>query len=122
MMLVCIICFFFFFSSRRRHTRFDCDWSSDVCSSDLNILNDRNIFVEATACTNISQDSRSATKPPRCRITKGRAVQVAVPTTWIEIAATRTRSDCCTGNDVRTKVVPQKSATHCWQHPLSHDP
>src|SRR6266478_5920269 len=28
------ICFFFF-SSRRRHTRFDCDWSSDVCSSDL---------------------------------------------------------------------------------------
>src|SRR2546430_5136810 len=29
------IAFFFFFSSRRRHTRFDCDWSSDVCSSDL---------------------------------------------------------------------------------------
>src|SRR2546430_3404782 len=28
-------CYFFFFSSRRRHTRFDCDWSSDVCSSDL---------------------------------------------------------------------------------------
>src|SRR2546430_11210840 len=27
----------FFFSSRRRHTRFDCDWSSDVCSSDLAI-------------------------------------------------------------------------------------
>src|SRR2546430_5101150 len=25
----------FFVSSRRRHTRFDCDWSSDVCSSDL---------------------------------------------------------------------------------------
>src|SRR5256886_7101047 len=27
--------FVFFFSSRRRHTRFDCDWSSDMCSSDL---------------------------------------------------------------------------------------
>src|SRR5260370_237863 len=27
--------FSFFFSSRRRHTRFKCDWSSDVCSSDL---------------------------------------------------------------------------------------
>src|SRR5260370_7783444 len=27
--------FVFFFSSRRRHTRFKCDWSSDVCSSDL---------------------------------------------------------------------------------------
>src|SRR6266480_4395162 len=25
----------FFFSSRRRHTRLPCDWSSDVCSSDL---------------------------------------------------------------------------------------
>src|SRR2546427_8369356 len=30
-----MILYFFFFSSRRRHTRFDCDWSSDVCSSDL---------------------------------------------------------------------------------------
>src|SRR5689334_23473368 len=27
--------FYFFFSSRRRHTRWNCDWSSDVCSSDL---------------------------------------------------------------------------------------
>src|SRR5690606_40695228 len=26
---------FFFFTSRRRHTRFSRDWSSDVCSSDL---------------------------------------------------------------------------------------
>src|SRR6478672_7856334 len=30
-----IVMFFFFFSSRRRHTRSDRDWSSDVCSSDL---------------------------------------------------------------------------------------
>src|SRR2546430_7278166 len=30
---LCVV--LFFFSSRRRHTRFDCDWSSDVCSSDL---------------------------------------------------------------------------------------
>src|SRR5690606_40094921 len=29
--------FFFFFSSRRRHTRFSRDWSSDVCSSDLEL-------------------------------------------------------------------------------------
>src|SRR2546430_3843428 len=29
---------YFFFSSRRRHTIFDCDWSSDVCSSDLDQL------------------------------------------------------------------------------------
>src|SRR5260370_27105065 len=31
----------FFFSSRRRHTRFKCDWSSDVCSSDLQAQQDR---------------------------------------------------------------------------------
>src|SRR5690242_21009976 len=31
---MCFLCFFFF-SSRRRHTRLTCDWSSDVCSSDL---------------------------------------------------------------------------------------
>src|SRR5207253_4425423 len=29
--------FLFFFSSRRRHTRWPRDWSSDVCSSDLDI-------------------------------------------------------------------------------------
>src|SRR6266478_6302185 len=26
------------FSSRRRHTMFACDWSSDVCSSDLHLV------------------------------------------------------------------------------------
>src|SRR5436190_13839914 len=35
----------FFFSSRRRHTISLCDWSSDVCSSDLGIP----LFVVATA-------------------------------------------------------------------------
>src|SRR5205809_6598010 len=29
---------FFFFSSRRRHTRCSRDWSSDVCSSDLGLV------------------------------------------------------------------------------------
>src|SRR2546430_4193722 len=33
-LFVCRALSLFFFSSRRRHTRFDCDWSSDVCSSD----------------------------------------------------------------------------------------
>src|SRR5947207_2435932 len=34
--------FGFFFSSRRRHTRSLCDWSSDVCSSDL----DGNVLLD----------------------------------------------------------------------------
>src|SRR2546430_14636097 len=32
-----MLIYIFFFSSRRRHTRFDCDWSSDVCSSDIQL-------------------------------------------------------------------------------------
>src|SRR5689334_10172257 len=35
MLVSCFFLFIFFFSSRRRHTRWNCDWSSDVCSSDL---------------------------------------------------------------------------------------
>src|SRR5437868_10267053 len=35
MMELCV--YFFFFSSRRRHTRSKRDWSSDVCSSDLQV-------------------------------------------------------------------------------------
>src|SRR3989475_3618222 len=38
---------FFFFSSRRRHTRFDCDWSSDVCSSDLKAARDFRLGLES---------------------------------------------------------------------------
>src|SRR6266480_6531474 len=42
---------FFFFSSRRRHTRLTCDWSSDVCSSDLEPLVEREplLYVAAVA-------------------------------------------------------------------------
>src|SRR2546427_3113590 len=40
--------FLFFFSSRRRHTRFDCDWSSDVCSSDLSVAKAGFLLVSFT--------------------------------------------------------------------------
>src|SRR5689334_24122817 len=42
---------FFFFSSRTRHTIWNCDWSSDVCSSDLHTKlsrkSGRNIYEPA---------------------------------------------------------------------------
>src|SRR2546430_17366653 len=41
--------FSFFFSSRRRHTRFDCDWSSDVCSSDLISMSDYALHMRIIA-------------------------------------------------------------------------
>src|SRR2546427_7920489 len=44
---------FFFFSSRRRHTRFDCDWSSDVCSSDLAEISDTAPPASLPAAANI---------------------------------------------------------------------
>src|SRR3989449_7170204 len=40
---------FFFFSSRRRHTRCSRDWSSDVCSSDLDLTAERARAVGASA-------------------------------------------------------------------------
>src|SRR6267154_4989624 len=42
---------FFFFSSRRRHTRWTGDWSSDVCSSDLQAI----VMIEAGAIE-VSED------------------------------------------------------------------
>src|SRR3712207_8722418 len=41
---------FFFFSSRRRHTRYWRDWSSDVCSSDLDEIVDDGIGLTAARC------------------------------------------------------------------------
>src|SRR5438270_13999363 len=59
--------FFFFFSSRRRHTRFDCDWSSDVCSSDL--VHD---------CGGIRKNSATRqTRPPHRNSAKERYVIIA---------------------------------------------
>src|SRR5207253_8063186 len=52
--LLFIIFFFFFFSSRRRHTRWPRDWSSDVCSSDL----------ELVILPRVKRDFRSARKHP----------------------------------------------------------
>src|SRR2546427_6642088 len=54
--------FFFFFSSRRRHTRFDCDWSSDVCSSDLVqpqlaqlLAHDQHLVEHGVGCARLGQ-------------------------------------------------------------------
>src|SRR5947207_3726002 len=54
----------FFFCSRRRHTRSLCDWSSDVCSSDLRPRTDEinlAILVFALALTRALHRSASTT-------------------------------------------------------------
>src|SRR5260370_20429717 len=62
--IVCTLCivrfisfFFFFFSSRRRHTRFKCDWSSDVCSSDLPVRVSVSCLAELMNSPNRSVES-----------------------------------------------------------------
>src|SRR5260370_9233896 len=53
---------FFFFSSRRRHTRFKCDWSSDVCSSDLELLRR---FPERGHCARVGNTFQPGTRVGR---------------------------------------------------------
>src|SRR5690242_4281261 len=53
----------FFFSSRRRHTRLTCDWSSDVCSSDLPgtqfVFLDRNsVYSRAVVASQVADAQR----------------------------------------------------------------
>src|SRR5436309_8628473 len=54
--------FFFFFSSRRRHTRFSRDWSSDVCSSDLDGKVALHDLLDATQAR--YRDELSQPEPP----------------------------------------------------------
>src|SRR2546430_8965373 len=55
---------FFFFSSRRRHTIFDCDWSSDVCSSDLIVEIVSRTWGRAERGTTASWTTRSRDNRP----------------------------------------------------------
>src|SRR5256886_5247085 len=64
---------FFFFSSRRRHTRFDCDWSSDVCSSDLGPAGARPGSVKAHLLRMVWL-SGNEMEVRRCRWRAGRSV------------------------------------------------
>src|SRR2546430_8858543 len=75
MWYVCdVLFFFFFFSSRRRHTRFDCDWSSDVCSSDLlAVSGSRRTFFRTQVSAANADDSgvgedRAVTSEPLLRL------------------------------------------------------
>src|SRR5689334_23577661 len=58
--------FFFFFSSRRRHTRWNCDWSSDVCSSDLSSTNSPTSTAPPENSTVVPSGPAERTFAPRC--------------------------------------------------------
>src|SRR2546430_17709624 len=78
----------FFFSSRRRHTIFDCDWSSDVCSSDLAFDNHHDLVksaaVDAVAITvkvpyhfELAADALTAGKAVYCEWPLGNGLEEA---------------------------------------------
>src|SRR5580765_962713 len=60
----------FFFSSRRRHTRWTGDWSSDVCSSDLN----GPTALKTSGCTTAA--SRAAFPRDRKSVVEGKSVDL----------------------------------------------
>src|SRR5205085_10522181 len=63
--------------SRRRHTRFDCDWSSDVCSSDLAVAADGIAAEEdprADQHFDIDATARSQPQPEVERHAQGRRI------------------------------------------------
>src|SRR5690606_40658030 len=71
----------FFFSSRRRHTRFSRDWSSDVCSSDLNEIHNNSIARLQLCCLraifpksfsqNINRNGHKENHKQHCKISIG---------------------------------------------------
>src|SRR5690242_21164983 len=60
--------YIFFFSCRRRHTRLTCDWSSDVCSSDLDVcvhgvlMKARPILMHARSIENLLAGRKTQTR------------------------------------------------------------
>src|SRR2546427_9102076 len=84
----------FFFSSRRRHTRFDCDWSSDVCSSDL--------AAPPIPSATTKSDPRS---PTSCSRTSGRS-----EASWRVRSATMKRSS------LWSRVLPRSVLARSEEH------
>src|SRR6266498_4748598 len=93
--------FFFFFSSRRRHTRCGRDWSSDVCSSDLEPE------VEGTIAVVGKRGAHGCTLPVRSR-RRARAEQRA--------DENDTRHDQRTAASIRPRSEEHTSELHSRPH------
>src|SRR6266568_3093712 len=86
--------FFFFFSSRRRHTRWNCDWSSDVCSSDLPDLwlkheghNPTGSFKDRGMTVGVTQARRVRARAVACASTGNTAAALAAYAALAELPA-----------------------------------
>src|SRR5256886_8767290 len=94
----------FFFSSRRRHTRFDCDWSSDVCSSDLAALNSSRLVPAASARLSDGSSSAAPVTTWPCReFFFGQATRTLVPPA---VAAAARSEERRVGKECRSRWSP----------------
>src|SRR5690348_18138445 len=59
----------FFFSSRRRQTRWTGDWSSDVCSSDLEIIHDGAVAATDDLITDVGPAREVLGRHPAAQVT-----------------------------------------------------
>src|SRR5437870_13167678 len=103
----------FFFSSRRRHTRWPRDWSSDVCSSDLWIVQGLTLFACGALADRAFRRTGSA---PRSRVLPAGALLI-LGAVFLRSEERRVGKE---GNDPglpdrRTaEVVRAESCSQCW--------
>ena len=96
------MCGYFFFSSRRRHTRLRRDWSSDVCSSDLEDNTIDRILLRSAShpgatCPNDTSGNRAvsdawATKAPKPAVSPDHHSAALPVTCHVGLDAGRNRS------------------------------
>src|SRR2546430_17086289 len=99
---------FFFFSSRRRHTRFDCDWSSDVCSSDLVPAKENRVVINK----DVKKRATATKRAPQKLNPASNSVEINEPTVPPAGMAPRTagegKSGSSDGRENSSKKKPPK--------------
>src|SRR5260370_6098716 len=103
---------FFFFSSRRRHTRFKCDWSSDVCSSDLTVADQHRLSVDDLLPSKIMHpgDAEDAARGLRlCDLTPA-SVVVWGGGTQMRLGAPPRRYDIAFSTERMTRLLEYEAA------------
>src|SRR5690606_40375514 len=98
-----------FFSSRRRHTRFSRDWSSDVCSSDLERLvgpgDQEHVAVEPKGGLVMNERDRRVGGQPKARVAALVADVVAAAGGRLRLGAPEIGRASCRGRVESTVVV-----------------
>src|SRR5260221_4906098 len=97
----------FFFASRRRHTISLCDWSSDVCSSDLMIRRPpRSTLLPFKVCS-MHHSYSSSVSPFQAKTGTPLAAIAAAAWSWVEKMLhelQRTVAPRCTNDSISTAV------------------